>query len=851
MNVGLVSSNSGTGVLMLGVRRSPPFARIRILFSASTLAFVCDTSSVAARWVTATLYTLHGPASLLAAAMCFLLLTGCGLSLNSTSVPASSQGAGTSGATGGGQTVPAPATVQALTGCANPNTGTSNGDWGVGLDPVYTDVGNEVVGAPIYTSNTVFWTSRETAPGQSILLAGAFTDATKTARVAFIPPGTTDWQSLVRGSSSVISTTQESTTGLSFIVPVGFPAGIYGYEIQDPSAPAVFGLANVPSLNWAIGVPSVTDSGAALQHQVYDCGAEPGGILRLFGKNFVSSNQVILQSPSGVAYPLTPSKLDSNSATVTVPGSLAPGTYSVWIGSSPWSVTSSPAASITVHSPPALIVQKVACSNLVGDGVTDNSKRLQQCLDWYAPIKGATGFVAYIAIPAGNFVLTEGVTGHPFEVLVGSSSTTTNFLGRPPGSPPAAWFNVPQYFGMANLSLQAPANPNLLLSSGTITGNPLTSGHLFFNNVNFASSSDASGGRESMFALAGPDIQVYNSVFASGSNQDLDIFYGDGGIVSGNHLVLNNWTGLGIQDSQNVIFENNLTYSQNPLGQGGNGTSGGSGLSIGRGNNQWGPSALSRDIYIGYNTFQNMGSNSQQVITNDGDGGSYLGPVASSTASTVTLAADPAWNWMGTTNPQAAVMAIVSGTGVGQYSFLQSYSGRTMHLASPWKVLPDTTSIVVIAQYELNMTVAHNTITNTLGGSIVLGDALEGVIEDNVLTNAGQGILISAFGPYGGPAAYGPVMNTDVLRNTIALGGGNLIAYDNGNYLWGIGISDFPGCLLSGLMIRDNVVPTGNTLYAGDGVNGISAIVIEQNQAHWQPTFPTPGLLVQDNSPPP
>ena len=188
-----------------------------------------------------------------------------------------------------------------------------------------------------------------------------------------------------------------------------------------------------------------------------------------------------------------------------------------------------------------------------------------------------------------------------------------------------------------------------------------------------------------------------------------------------------------------------------------------------------------------------MGSSDQQVITNDGDGGSYFGPVASSTASTVTLAADPAWNWMGTTNPQAAVMAIVFGTGVGQYSFLQSYSGRTINLVTPWKVLPDETSVVVIAQYELNMTIAHNTITNTLGASIVLGDALEGVIEDNVLTNSGAGILISAFGPYGGPAAYGPVMNTDVLRNTIAVGAGNFIAYDQNLYIWGIGIQDFPG----------------------------------------------------------
>jgi hypothetical protein len=297
---------------------------------------------------------------------------------------------------------------------------------------------------------------------------------------------------------------------------------------------------------------------------------------------------------------------------------------------------------------------------------------------------------------------------------------------------------VPQYFGLTDLALEAPANPNLLLSAGTTTGNPLTSGHLFFNNIDFESTTDASNGAESMFALSGPDIQVYHSYFLSNSNQVFDINFGDGGIVSGNHMVLNNWTGMGISDTQNVIFEGNLTDSQNQPGQGNGGHSGGSGLSVSRGNSQFGQSALSRDIYIAYNNFQNMGSNDQQVITNDGDGGSYFGPVTSSTASTVTLADDPAWNWMGTTNPQAAVMAIAFGTGVGQYAFLKNYSGRSINLSSPWQVPPDTTSVVGIFQYELNMTIAHNTLTNTLGASIVLGDALEGVIEDNVLTNSGQ-----------------------------------------------------------------------------------------------------------------
>jgi hypothetical protein len=456
----------------------------------------------------------------------------------------------------------------------------------------------------------------------------------------------------------------------------------------------------------------------------------------------------------------------------------------------------------------------------------------------------------YIAIPAGTFVLTGGVTAHPFEVLVGSSPASTHFLGRPRAAPPAAWFSVPQYFGLANLSLKAPANPNLLLSAGSTTGAPATSGHLFFSQVNFQSTSDASNGAESMFVVAGPDIQVYNSFFLSGSNQVFDVDFGDGSVVSGNQFVLNNWTGLGFGDSQNVIFEDNLTYSQNLPGRGANGNSGGSGLSIGRGFSQYGPSALSQDIYVGYNTFQNMGSKGQQIITNDGEGGAYYGHIASSTASTVVLQDDPAWNWMGTTNPQASMMAIISGRGVGQYSLVQSYSGRTIHLTTPWKVLPDATSVVVISQYELNMTFAHNTITNTLGVSINLMDSLEGLIEDNVVTNSGYGILISAFGPYGGPASYGPVIDTDVLRNTVTAGAGNFIVPSPYNNVAGIGILDMPGCLLSGLMIRNNGVTSMNTIYSTNGLNGISANVIEQNRAYWAPTFAIPGFLIEDNSAP-
>jgi hypothetical protein len=174
--------------------------------------------------------------------------------------------------------------------------------------------------------------------------------------------------------------------------------------------------------------------------------------------------------------------------------------YNLWIGSVPWGTTSSPAGQITVISPPRLKAFRVTCSRLVGDGMTDNTENLRSCLDSYAPL-GADE-VAYIGVVAGTFLLTGPVEGHSFEVLAGVSPTLTKSIGRPRDSqPPASWITAPNYFGLTNLSFQAPANPHLLISTGTLTGDPFTSGHLYFENISFSSTSDESGGAETMFVM--------------------------------------------------------------------------------------------------------------------------------------------------------------------------------------------------------------------------------------------------------------------------------------------------------------------------------------------------------------
>ena len=94
------------------------------------------------------------------------------------------------------------------------------------------------------------------------------------------------------------------------------------------------------------------------------------------------------------------------------------------------------------------------------------------------------------------------------------------------------------------------------------------------------------------------------------------------------------------------------------------------------------------------------------------------------------------------------------------------------------------------------------------------------------------------------------MINTEVLRNTITAGAGNFIVRSAYTNLAGIGILDMPGCLLSGLIFRSNAVTSTNSIFSTNGLNGISANVIEQNRAYWTPTFAIPGFLIQDNSPP-
>ncbi|MDR3764207.1 MAG: right-handed parallel beta-helix repeat-containing protein [Acidobacteriota bacterium] len=701
-------------------------------------------------------------------------------------------------------------TGPSLPGCIDPNIPLMQGGWSSVTSPVYGLIQNmPLIGTPAYAANTVFWISRESQPGKSAVMTGAFTPASKTLKIAWIPPGTVDTTTLLAQSSQTVTPVQVGTTALSFEIPASLAAGVYAYEIDDNSTAPVQGVINAPNIDWLLGMPA--NNSTPLLHEALSCVAEAGQQLALMGRNFSATLGVYARAADGTTYNFSVVSVSTTQVIAQLPASLPPGAYSVWIGDAAQGAVSSAPVPLAIASPHQWPLQHIACGGLTGDGATDNSGALQSCLDTYQP---GYGNIFCFDLPAGTYLLSQGIAPHPWQALCGASPTQTILLGAAkPGTAQPAWIVAPTYFAMQGLTLQASAAVLPLLQPANMSS-PWTSGHIWLNNVALLASHEA--GYQTVF-LEGPDVQLTNSTVQA----SLDLDCANGALVA--HNTFNDDAGyVALGNSQNVLFVNNTLTAQSQTSI--------EGVSIARQFVQYGPSYQSRNIYLAGNLFSGVGTD-QQVITTDGGGGAYWGGVLSSTANTVSLADEPSWNWTGNTNPQDVMAVVLSGTGAGQALRVLSYSGNTVTLAAPWAVPPDATSVLGIAFYHSNLTVAGNTFVNTSGITINLGDVVNGAIEDNLLTNSGSGILLWGFGPYGGPAGYGSVVNVDVLRNVIAEGDGTKIVNSTQTNAGGIGLFDMTGCVVSGVLIRDNTVTPLQTIFSTNGWEGLNGIVIDGNNA--------------------
>ncbi|MBY4899201.1 glycoside hydrolase family 55 protein [Cupriavidus sp. AU9028] len=718
-----------------------------------------------------------------------------------------------------------------LSGCENPRIG-RNGDRGSGKSAVFVDVQNMRPGHdPVYSSNSVFWTSRENRPGQNVLMSGAFAHGRKTVRIAPLSRGTTDWRSAVQQSNITAPAIPLSSTGLIFQIPPELHYAPYAWRIEDhdPAVPPIEGIVNRPEPQWILGTPATDAPLEAPAHRLVNCGAEAGGKLRLFGKNINGTREVYLQSADNRQVQLPVEQTDDTALTASVPADLPPGPYHLWIGSPDKDATASlPVPVRIVPAPPAPRV--VTCGGLNGDGTTDNSGPLQACLDNNRSNDGPV----VVQLPAGQYAISRPLSLRRYQHLVGESEAATVLTGTASsaGATPKAWVVGDSHFGVASLTIRAP-HRDAVIRAASLGSDPDRHGHVLINRVTIEVSADYTGGGQHtrLIKLSGPDLRILNSTL--NAPKTLLIDYGDGVLLSG---LRSNRGDYAIANSQNVVITRNLLGSPTEINEG---------VVIGAARPMVNGTTANaaRNLYVGYNLFRNMTyTPTNQFFTTDGGGGAYLGRIASATANQVILAADPNWDLVGTSNPENVLISIVAGHGVGQYRPLRSIRGRIMELERPWDVVPDSSSVIDITTGYLRITVSHNEFHNmhghALNSVLFFGGVFDSVIDHNYNENAGDGIAVAAYGPYG-INSYLPTFNVDCIDNTVVEDGDGtfLMRTAKQDVSRGIAVMGMPGAALSGILVRGNRVTTPGRIFFPNSFKDNYSVLVEHNQAAVEPWF--------------
>jgi hypothetical protein len=706
---------------------------------------------------------------------------------------------------------------------------------------------------PKYLENHIFWLSRENKPGQSVLMSGAFTPRPKRIRLASIPPGATEIKPLLDASPVIVASTAAGATGLAFKIPANFSDGPLAFRIEDPPANAVDATVNLPEVQWALGVMP-TPTGGELPEDVFSyppspCGAPIGGVLKVFGKNYLPGAKIYLADSFGAGFELPVVFQDENAMAASIPRNVAPGNYSLWVGNAAHDAASSNMFPIKIRDRGAVKTKAISCPELRRRDKTTVSARIQKCLDLDIPANPAET-VGVLHLPAGTFELEGSITFHPGQYLRGAGVRLTKLIGISP-APNDGWLNGTHHFGFADISFRGPLKNSLLRSD--LTGDPRASGFVTLNRVALTVEAlEPASVRQPVIQLSGPAIQIIDSTLTSLGGVSSSIAYADGVWISGFDQFQGpgGWAAVG--ESQNVIVEHS-SFSGPPPDAGATGGGFVFTLTFSRFSRFPRSEQVQRNAYLGYSALSNMmapGVGANMAFGTDGGSQAYYGTIASSSFNSVTLAHEPDWSFTGNAIPDGLVVSIIAGTGAGQFRHVVGYDGRRIDVASPWAVSPNQTSVVVVSQANENMIISHNVVKNCAADAILFyGLIFSSVIEKNILTDAGNGINVMAFGPYG-DAFYNSTFDVEVLNNEIT----NSQDLRDGTESGGIILSEQPGATLSGVLVRGNSIADPQHIRVSQGYSNNIANMIESNQYSVDRDRKlmssaakfNPGLLVED-----
>jgi fibronectin type 3 domain-containing protein/sarcosine oxidase gamma subunit len=577
--------------------------------------------------------------------------------------------------------------------------------------------------------------------------------------------GPTVWCSTNGGTAAELTVVNSGNNVVQFQMPS--PLGQYAVYVKNGST-----ASNTVYVNQAkpmhFDTPEVAESGT----------------FRIFGRNlfatgftpvvtFVSgSNNYTATINSGPTY---------NTLSVTAPSSIPNGTYSVYVSNGmgtlataealcPVQMTIVTAGSDTFGLGVPWAANLTFGSNVynvetdsrltvhaVGNGTNNDEPAIQDAINIAST---AGGGVVYL--PAGTFLL-EVSSGPALsmanDVVIegdGQSSTTMEYGYGTPGSN----FYAVSFYGVTESGLCDLSITNLNQGNAWTNINSIATGgtcsQLFMVDV-----TANIGPCQQMYwtgnlmVIKGCSFTALYTIITMGESTNFRVSNNTFTQTLGVNLSL---AGLGTDYG---VVENN-TFSLNA--NGGTVVSGNTrhGIALGFAhniailNNTW-------SVFNGTPTYNNDG---ESILSEGGAGGrtgEETGTVTSATSTTVNTSQSIAYI-------AGTVIAIVNGTGTGQWRTISGRSGSTLTVSSAWAVTPDSTSVYSIFVWSnQNTTISGNNFTNWLRGIWdYSGASTDTQVTGNTL-NTMDGIFYeSTQNVDNGNGEFDPIWNNVVDHNTLS-----------------------------------------------------------------------------------
>jgi len=547
----------------------------------------------------------------------------------------------------------------------------------------------------------IFWHSDPVGPNETVVIAGGNFAQEATIELSLVGEKTApEWAS--------VKPLQSTASSLKAVIPAAWPVGIYACRVKQGDSVSMPVFVNAPDVWWKQG-----DEGVDRARQ--------GGWLRILGKclDFEGQATVSLQAESSkepIALELEATSGFSLKA--KIPASLSPGKYRVLVSNGKGGkegirdagflealpVKPAPKAIINVvdlgADPKGMrdctlpIVQAIERLSMIGGGVV-YFPRGRYRID--AILRSGTWIKSALFIP-------ENIT------LRGAGPELVSLWWPDQARALPTLIDGRNDFAVEGLSIYAQGHHSTIITGSSnvrIRNVRIRANYFYMTNNN--------GGAHQGRAITPPagSGKVGPAILLWGENnqvtgcdilhltQAFDLRGGRGSLIANNTVRAHNMHVL--NGTCEMIFENN-DNTGNSMSPGGNNI----GLHMG--------ASVCKHVYYANNRSTHLYGGDHEALTFDGHGTAYFGKVSEVNANRFVLSGETFLGVQGRggmTDMHSTVACIISGTGAGQYRWLNHYEGKEITIDREWDLPPDETSLVSIGAFNGRHLIINNTAIDT------------------------------------------------------------------------------------------------------------------------------------------